>query len=128
MNLGNERLLKLATHLESGKLGHEVFDFSEYNNTQKPECGTSGCALGECPIAFPDDWEFDSCGIPVTPESQGPMSSSMDFFNLTKEQHEHLFIPNKQCVSEYGGNYLDETATAAQVAANIRAFVEKREG
>jgi len=41
------RLEKMATHLESGKLGHEHFDFSVVNagRTNKKGCGTAGCVL-----------------------------------------------------------------------------------
>lgn len=51
--MNKERLLKLAEHLEVGELGHEVFDFTVYGG-----CGFAGCALGECPTVFPDDWAF----------------------------------------------------------------------
>jgi hypothetical protein len=58
--LHRERLLKLAKHLENGRPGgHEVFDFSIWSVGPVGygrQCGTSGCALGECPTLFPDQW------------------------------------------------------------------------
>lgn len=43
-----DRLLKIAEHLEAGKLGHKKFDFRYFNNGAKDArgCGTSGCAVG----------------------------------------------------------------------------------
>ncbi len=129
MKIGNERLLKLATHLESGKLGHEVFDFEQWNDAQGPRCGTCGCAIGECPIAFPDEWGFDAFGVPeLIGEKWGARNGSRIFFELTEDQMEHLFLPESQMPHLFGGVDLNGLATAAQVAANIRAFVEKRQG
>ena len=48
--MNRERLLRLADHLDHGKLGHEEFDFKQYNDTTESMCGTAGCAIGECPI------------------------------------------------------------------------------
>ena len=64
-----ERLEKLANHLLHGKLGHETFDFSKYNNgsfgkyaeERLKYCGTAGCAIGECPFVF-EEWLFNSTG------------------------------------------------------------------
>lgn len=58
--VGARRLLKLAEHLERGKLGHKTFDMGTLNSgpRDKKGCGTSGCAIGECPIVFPKYWRF----------------------------------------------------------------------
>lgn len=50
--MNKRRLLKLATHLETGKLGHRHFYFGAYNlgAVTANKCGTSGCAIGELPI------------------------------------------------------------------------------
>lgn len=61
-----ERLKKLSDHLRNGQLGHDEFDINTYNSSspsarpqmRKIGCGSSGCAIGELPIIFPNEWEF----------------------------------------------------------------------
>lgn len=123
------RLLKLADHLENGKLGHETFDFSILNNTSKPVCGTAGCAIGECPIVFPDEWIFDSNGDPTLKEGRTAWNSVDEFFDVTDDESSHLFIPKYQ-LEKYSED-LGFNSTKEQVAANIRSFVsakQKEEG
>lgn len=73
-----KRLLKLARHLERGKIGHLKFYFGQWHRSfsaveseglagiteaQKREhCGYSGCAIGECPVVFPRYWKFTKSG------------------------------------------------------------------
>ncbi len=126
--MNKERLLKLAEHLESGKLGHKEFYFGNYNvgEFDGRGCGTSGCAIGECPIVF-KEWKFDDNGTPVVGKSQTAESSGTKFFNISISEYEHLFYPFSQNVEMYGGNTLGYSATKEQVASNIRAFVAKME-
>ncbi len=123
-----ERLLKLADHLENGKLGHEVFDFGQYNagDMNKNGCGTNGCAIGECPIVFPEDWEFRGL-VPklIAMPTWDATDSGQFYFDITLDQYKHLFIPECQ-IEEYGGIELYENATKEQVAANIREFVKRK--
>ena len=75
-----EKLTTLANHLLHGKLGHEKFDFSNFNFTPHKmlisnECGTLGCALGECPIIWPDEWTFDGKHIVL-------MKEYLDYWDL----------------------------------------------
>jgi hypothetical protein len=131
-----QRLEKLAAHLEKGKLGHEEFDFGVVNvgDFNKPGCGTSGCAMGECPIVFRKYWEFG----PVTytiggdqrlPRLRGVGYASLrdhvsNFFGISTSACDHLFYPCDQNPEIYGGRRLSYTATKEQVARNIRAFVK----
>lgn len=135
------RLLKLATHLEKGKLGHRKFNFGLYNDKEF-KCGTSGCAIGECPIAFPKDWEFRNDQIVcLVNQRQSEFSDGYDmnnaaakkFFGITEAEYCHLFLPTptyastsdiQQNVRKYGGSVLGVRAKKEQVAANIRAFVK----
>lgn len=71
-----DRLRQLADHLLNGKLGHQIFNFAFYNDRFINKCGTSGCAIGECPIVFPDDWIWTEDGDPVTHENQGSVDDS----------------------------------------------------
>lgn len=107
------RLLKLAKHLRSGKLGHKRFDFRVVNESKngmpcENECGYRGCAIGEMPIAFPSSrFKFDELGLCV----------AQQFFDLTYPEAARLFLP----FSDF--SVLKPTATRKQVAANIEAFV-----
>jgi len=133
------RLLKLAEHLERGKLGHSVFDFDVMCVQRK--CGTAGCAIGECPWAFPDEWELVEIysswdnGPPLLDpqlkrDSLGDgWDDAKEFFGLTDEQARSLFMPDHAegdfgSYRRYNGIRLGKDATPKQVAANIRAFVD----
>ncbi|MES2212604.1 MAG: hypothetical protein V4490_05645 [Pseudomonadota bacterium] len=122
MKPNTERLRKLADHLLHGKLGHEKFDFSQYNNTEENICGAAGCAIGECPIAFPDDWEFGSDGEPELMAGEETELSGKIYFNLDRSQYRHLFLPEDQDTEEFGGEWLSDSATKEQVAHNILEF------
>lgn len=125
--MNKERLLQLAEHLEHGKLGHKVFDFSQYNNSIENTCGTMGCAIGECPIIWPNDWKFSIFGTPrMSTKPMETLAATREWFDIDDESRLHLFTPFNQLVHIYGGESLDGEATKEQVAANIRAFVEKK--
>lgn len=142
-----KRLEKLAKHLETGKLGHKFFDFSEYSFTDSEDgrkrnpyhCGTAGCALGECPVVFPKSWRFLKGDtpffvriLPALPCEPKPLTNGRDrpfrsacrFFELSADEAEHLFYPNGQRPLRFGGRTLDQDATRKQVARNMRAFIK----
>ncbi len=136
-NTYKRRLLKLAKHLENGKLGHEKFDFREYNmsrnNIPVPnKCGYMGCAIGECPIAFPNEWKFGNYGPILISKNDlelNTFNNSLIFFNIINKEFIHLFIPshenlNNQYIDLYGGKVLFGDATKEEVASNIREFVK----
>ncbi len=126
------RLLKLAEHLETGKLGHKIFDFDHINYGKRDErgCGTNGCAIGELPIVFPRSfkfhtyenihWDGDLTYIPNSGLSAFPAAE--DFFGISSDETEKLFCPYGNDGEEWG-KLLDNGATRKQVAKNIRAFV-----
>lgn len=137
-----QRLLKLARHLERGKLIHEEFKFTTWNEapwarktkSKIPSCGFSGCALGECPGVFPG-WTFgDGRVVGTTPtyRSKDGYDAAEIFFGLSPIESRMLFS---------GGGYRGYTrqptelparlvwdSTKEEVAANIRAFVKKKWG
>lgn len=132
--MNKQRLEALATHFESGKLGHEVFDFGTYNANKERqliisnECGYAGCALGECPILFPEDWIFGVWGPRlINLEDRSVIYSATVFFDITTEEADHLFFPRNQDTTKYGGKELNRYATKEEVAANIRAFITVKE-
>jgi len=123
------RLKKLADHLMTGKLGHEKFNFEllnvDSNNKDLPyKCGTSGCALGECPIIF-RSWEFEKTGFPVLKNRFFTVQTSANiFFGVDDDESNHLFYPSIQTIENYGGKKLYGNATRKQVARNIYAFIK----
>lgn len=123
-----QRLLKLAKHLEKGKLGHKRFDFTSWNvgEASKNGCGTAGCAVGECPIAFKKQWRFDVDEMPTLKikTTNDPFNDAKKFFGLNAEQTFHLFIPNSQRCENYGGRVLGGRASPKQVASNIMEFIK----
>ena len=85
----NKNLEKLAIHLESGKLIHEVFDIHNWN-TQKDGkepngCGYAGCAIGECPFLFPNSFEFRGRQIVFINEDKEKYDSGMEMNKFKKE-------------------------------------------
>lgn len=126
-------LRKLADHLLNGKLGHQVFDFSTYNQNYDctNKCGTNGCAIGECPIVFPDDWIFNAYYEPQLKNIDAQSfvvekQSGQEFFKISEEQYEHLFLPDYQ-KTEWGIKYLHTHSTKEDVANNIIKFCELAE-
>lgn len=108
--MNKERLLKLADHLEFGVLGHQIFNLTRLNDGEIINsvtlCKSSGCAIGECPIVFPEDWEFRRFDIgyeivPVlksygifNPGISASFTSAQDFFDITDKESEILFLPS----------------------------------
>lgn len=152
--MNKERLLKLAEHLESGVLGHTEFRFDRLNDkwTETNPCGTQGCALGECPIAFPKEWEFRFMRnefIPVLKtqkESTGErrpaviesFPSAEEFFDIDEDESTLLFQPGEkedEYDDENKGYYVGKQyilgingdSTKEEVAAHIRNFITAKE-
>jgi len=126
-----KRLLKLAEHLERGKLSVDRFDFSKWH--EKTNCGTAGCAMGECPAVFPKHWHFRAglFGNQEPALKERPFASvrasGRNFFGITQAQFAHLFIPGYQHPSLYSGKVLGERAKPSAVARNIREFIKQKE-
>jgi hypothetical protein len=138
-------LLKLAEHLENGKLGHKKFHFNRWNVSKDfggtpYKCGYMGCAIGECPVLFPRQWKFDWLGYPVLRTTSDPKtdceraeyfvmptSEAAAFFGLEdRGEVEALFLPEKYRPWAPKKELQDST-TKKQVAKSIRKFVEWRE-
>lgn len=100
LSIGDQRLLQLADHLENGKLGHERFDFSRYNN-EPNKCGTAGCALGECPVLWPEQWKWDG-NDPLLRDKWETDESAHEFFGLDDFECDHLFYPEMQDTESFG--------------------------
>lgn len=141
--MNKERLLKLADHLEFGTLGHRVFNFSRLNDgtviNKDTLCKTNGCAIGECPIVFPEDWEFvemilfSSEIVPVLKnfdkDSNGSPSfkSAELFFDINEKESEILFIPSNYANenernNDETGDYMNEEELCFGTKIILRQF------
>lgn len=122
--MNRERLEKLAAHLETGQLGHAVFDFSVFNDAPS-RCGTNGCAIGELPIVFPDDWVFSKSGVPALSDGSASACSACriwenveGYFEISGGQSDLLFLSGSPPL-------LPRTATRNHVAARIRELLAR---
>jgi hypothetical protein len=124
---GTERLLRLAEFLE--KLPPKKFYFGTWVKEWKNECGTVCCAIGWCPVVFPEHfkWCYDTTNVLFRRGNDWMIAAwhSEDFFDLTDDEFSHLFHPNAQ-EQVFGGRKLDERSRPKTVAANIREFVNRK--
>lgn len=141
--MNKERLLKLAEHLEIGILGHKNFNFNVLNSqsTEEHMCETSGCAIGELPIIFPEEWKWKKYPARINTYSPrlikddrgGTWKEVDQFFDLTSDESRVLFIPyyyygkESIIIREIELSQLDENATKEEVAAHIREFIRLKE-
>ena len=139
MTIRFDRLAQIADHLEKGQLIHPVFDFRYFNTCDDdetplpphapPHCGTNGCAVGEFPAIWPQDWHFDTkdpfSALPRLRHAHNKHVESdvCDWLGLDMNAYYHLFVPSSQEPGDFGGQVLYRDATKDQVAANIRAFI-----
>lgn len=125
-HIGDVRLLTLADRIEDReRCEHDSFNFLHYSATLVHTCKTIGCALGECPNLFPEDWEWTPCRVPKLREAKQDIPGWRDaatYFQTTEPEAWQLFIPTYN----HGPGQLLTNATASEVAAHIRAFVAKR--
>ena len=127
------RLMRLTMHLFHGKLNHEVFDMTVWNDggTVSNPCGTKGCAIGECPAVF-EEWEYrlgrsyttddENYYFPVLktmpdfPNAKTPGEAAAEFFGLTEREVEALFVPSVMVRNFDVENLFDETITTISLA------------
>ena len=125
------RLRQIVTHLRSGNLAHDTFDFNEYNGGErKPNgCGTNGCAVGEFPAIWPDLWEwkpsralYELVYLP-TGKQVSYFDAPIDFLSIKNQTRQFLFTP----ADAYNPNGLPPTATAQEVADHIETWCNENE-
>ena len=110
------RFLKLASFLE--KLRKNKFYYGTLVNKwdNKMECGSVCCAIGWLPAVFPSLWSWANGTL-------GTGEGLREFFGINHTQECGLFLPNHQHL--IGETMLGHDATAKEVAAMIRRFVER---
>lgn len=128
-----DRLKQLADHLLHGKLAHKRFDFRFINAIEedtdekykKNKCGTMGCAIGECPAIWPENWSWKLQGVMLDGVLEWELASAEKWFGIDTQMAEHLFLEDHQHPELYGGKHLGGNARKSSVAKNILAFIEK---
>jgi hypothetical protein len=142
-----EKLLKLASFLDTLPPGR--FDYSVWasDTTLSTDCGTQGCAMGWATVVFPEELELrlfiDMCdtrqsvvclkGAPTPTNTFGPaMEAARQVFDIDDRDFDYLFTPqNFECYEvdcdneEDCGGHSEDDFSAAEVAAKIRTFVEE---
>lgn len=134
-----ERLEQLAKHIVSNKRGHAIFDFSCFNEKQIEHgtdivdgniCQTNGCAIGEMPILWPNEFMFlDGYIVPIefntdmSPDYEDTKILTSDFLGVTEEEWEYLFVPADFKMKAKG---LESNATPEEVSEHILKFVEMK--
>jgi hypothetical protein len=116
------RLLELATHLESGQLG-ATFNFGVFY--QPLPCGAMACALGECLTVWPYQWGLNG-NLPTLKGTRllSPLQAAREWFELDIEQARYLFLPSDPATGNNSG--MPATATRERVARHIRNFAEQQ--
>lgn len=122
-----DKLLKLADALEhlphyEGFIDEEAFKGStflfDFRNVRAVySCGSVGCAIGYTPNVFPEEVTVEGL------QDESYFSVARRLFNLPPAAIHRLFTPTGCGVVE--GSQLLGSATAQEVAANIREFVEE---
>jgi hypothetical protein len=95
-------------------------------------CGTSGCALGLCPILFPNHFQvqwFDGKyggRIAYSGKPQGNMAMARDFFDLPSDEAA-WDIFNGLYLNDAGERLLLRDITPKMVAARIGEYLQRQE-
>lgn len=141
--MNKKRLLKLADFLEV--LPENKFDYSSIVSGEDVprktfDCGSTACAVGWCPIAFPRSFKYHKTrlGINLWAQKNGRRFGDVirlsvylenpeleSFFGLQQSEVVGLFWPGYQYRIQE--SHLDKDASAKDVAAMIRRFVEKKQ-
>ncbi len=131
-----QKLLHLADELdgvrrENFHFGHVVVGSEPPRSA--PDCDTIACALGWCGVFFPEVFSYkknDRGHIAlyfndVDVSRNWHLSQGIaDFFGLSLTEFNGLFFP--KCQYMVGEAQLERYASASEVAAMIRSFVDKQ--
>lgn len=129
--LSRERLLAIAAHLEKPQkeLHHEYFNFTVVRELSH-SCGSSGCAIGEAPVIFPDHFEYTDRWVQAKGGSAANLGFSFqEFLGIDWDHMNTLFMPKSfasfktKALTQAGIYHLPKSATKEEVAANIRQYV-----
>ena len=118
IELGNERLLKLAAILDVADAEHRKKKEPTYDQTEIVHpCGTPACAVGHWAAANPDRWQIRNECTYLKGSRLGPISAVCEEFVISDDEYRELF----------GMSGCGEAKTAKQAAKYIRRFVKRRQ-
>ena len=132
-----KRFEKLMNHLASGKLGLDKFDYGTWY--AKRDCGTCGCALGECTVVFPKQWKARALSVTLSdeyivtgPSDRGdPSEDAAEFFGISHEDAECIFCGEPLITGDWETAHvwipelsMTDSTTAAQVAARMKKYLK----
>lgn len=131
--MNSYRLDKLANYLETVKKKNFDMDVwtcrrnkhgdrKDFKDGDEPgkTCGTTACAIGHCPHAFPEDWHYEDFRPVLKDPLYRPIdqaSSAMEYFDLDNMDFGYLFMPTY---------YKENNPKPKDVANRIREFVKSR--
>lgn len=131
--MNKDKLLQLAVFLD--KLPAEKFHFDQVvtefdENSPDGMCGSVCCAMGRCPVLFPEEVQWSGSKCPgdalidmTTGDSKDYLDIAMTMFGIEEYQAEALFSPGEQLLADLPRLWKD--VTSKEVASNIRLFIEK---
>lgn len=118
-----DRLLKLADHLDRGQLFHDQFNY--WVVSIQNSCGSNGCAMGECPVIWPEHFDYYwtnnsfTEAYPQLRKTGDIGSTAMEqFFSISETEAKYLFFGK--------GWSCSSNPTKEEVAAHIRSFVASK--
>lgn len=143
-----DRLEQLAAHIISPQRRHKEFDLARFNrglpSGQTNVCGTHGCALGELPALWPEQFKWVGGGVGFLDSGCGESIAILceNYFGMDQYEAWLLFSPVHmdedlfkgayilmlEVMEETGVQALERDATAEEAAANIRQFVRAKRG
>lgn len=129
--MNTERLIRLAEHLEHGNLGHDKFNFSCFNYIEDLEadqtgCGYCGCAIGELPILYPNEWAFygNRVFLKISKTGGSSLLDAVEWFAIPYSHIRMLFISHVE--REFNPKMLSWDASREEVAKGIREYITWR--
>ena len=126
----NRHILEKLMTLKQEESKHSAFNFCTFK--KELECGTAGCLAGNLPFIVPEEWEFyfdntiDNDGYYIKLVKNSTSDETKDlvkYFDLSRDEIDHLFFPYCQEPYKYGGHNLNSEATLEEVQNNIREFL-----
>lgn len=119
IELGNERLLKLAAILDTADELHAAKGEPTYQQSAYLHpCGTPACAMGHWAAANPDRWHI---------EPQDRSVNSIIGLPYVEAVRQEFFINPSEEIDIFGMFGCDDALSAKDAAAYIRAFVARRQ-
>lgn len=128
-----DRLRQLALYLKSNAVRDIMYniedepEYIDHGDFVEEQLSFYYQAIVASVFVFNRDWVIDNTGHVVWKKdaSRNTVNSALQFYGLTCEQFEHLFIPHHQIPMTYGGTVLGYSVHPREVGENIIQFLER---